>query len=91
MKRLTGIPRQRVATHGDFEASAEVSQAIRSVIIAAPNWYRLSPAQREALQMIAFKIARVLAGNPDHPDHWDDICGYAQLGGRACRRKRGRR
>ncbi|WP_257617167.1 hypothetical protein [Campylobacter pinnipediorum] len=29
--------------------------------------------------MIAHKIARILAGNPNYKDHWDDIAGYATL------------
>ena len=29
--------------------------------------------------MIAHKIGRILAGNPDFKDHWDDIAGYAVL------------
>jgi hypothetical protein len=31
------------------------------------------------LEMIAHKIGRVLAGDPNHADHWDDIAGYARL------------
>jgi hypothetical protein len=27
----------------------------------------------------AHKIGRILAGNPDHKDHWDDIAGYTTL------------
>jgi hypothetical protein len=34
--------------------------------------------------MILHKLARVLSGNPDNADHWDDIGGYARLG-RDCR------
>ena len=39
----------------------------------------LSPDQREALEMIAHKIARILNGDPDYADSWHDIAGYAQL------------
>jgi hypothetical protein len=38
----------------------------------------------EALEMICTKIARILSGNPNDPDHWKDIAGYAELGGEAC-------
>jgi hypothetical protein len=44
------------------------------------NWISLSDGQAEALEMIAGKIARILSGNPDFADHWDDVIGYAQLG-----------
>lgn len=39
----------------------------------------LTPDQREALEMIAHKIGRILNGDPDYADSWRDIAGYAQL------------
>ena len=35
--------------------------------------------QREALEMIAHKIARILNGDPNYADNWIDIAGYATL------------
>jgi len=35
--------------------------------------------QREALDMICHKIARIVNGNPDYADSWTDIAGYATL------------
>jgi hypothetical protein len=35
--------------------------------------------QREALDMIAHKIARIINGDPDYADSWVDIAGYATL------------
>ena len=35
--------------------------------------------QKEALEMIASKIARALSGDSNHLDNWVDIAGYAQL------------
>ena len=29
--------------------------------------------------MFAHKIGRILVGDPNHRDHWDDISGYAVL------------
>ena len=29
--------------------------------------------------MILHKIGRILAGDPNHKDHWVDIAGYANL------------
>lgn len=44
------------------------------------RWNSLLPFQREALDLIATKISRILTGDPFAPDHWDDIAGYAHLG-----------
>jgi len=39
----------------------------------------LNNDQREALEMIAHKIARILNGDPNYADNWIDIAGYATL------------
>ena len=39
----------------------------------------LDPDQREALEMIAHKIARIVNGDPNYADSWVDIAGYATL------------
>jgi hypothetical protein len=41
-------------------------------------------AQIEALDMIALKLSRILSGQANFKDHWDDIAGYAKLGAEAC-------
>lgn len=33
----------------------------------------------EALDMIATKMSRIMAGDPTYRDNWDDIAGYARL------------
>jgi hypothetical protein len=35
--------------------------------------------QKESLHMIAHKIGRIMTGNPDHLDHYQDIEGYSRL------------
>ena len=39
----------------------------------------LKSYQRESLDMIVHKIARILNGDPNHVDSWHDIAGYATL------------
>jgi hypothetical protein len=39
----------------------------------------LAPDQREALEMIVVKIARIINGDPNCADSWRDIEGYARL------------
>ena len=46
---------------------------------ATDRWLNLADDQREALEMIAHKIGRILNGDPDYDDSWVDIAGYAQL------------
>lgn len=39
----------------------------------------LNNIMSESLDMILHKIGRIIAGDPTHADHWDDIAGYAKL------------
>lgn len=71
--------KEREATHGDFPSKARFIQAFKLMMRAAEGYDDLNPAQREALDMIATKIGRILFGQPDFADHWEDIAGYASL------------
>jgi hypothetical protein len=75
----TEILTERAKTHGDFRNTAELGQGAKLIWRSESGWSRLTPTQREALDMIASKIARILCGNPHAADHWVDIQGYAQL------------
>jgi hypothetical protein len=70
---------QRNTTHGDFTDHARITQEIKQVIERQDNYGNLNHCQREALAIIAHKIGRILAGNPNFHDHWHDIAGYATL------------
>lgn len=69
----------RDALYGDFAAVAMIAQTIKAAVATGPSLSRLSPCQREAIAMIATKIARIVTGDPDYTDSWVDIAGYAQL------------
>ena len=76
---------EREKTHGSFDQNATTSQQLKAIFRAQPNYKELCPCHKEALDMIASKIGRILAGQAEFPDHWDDIAGYAHLGSKACR------
>ena len=64
---------QRGTTYGRFEDHAAISQALKTVMYRTPGWAELAPDQREALEMVMHKAARILNGNPDYVDSWHDI------------------
>lgn len=71
---------QREARYGSFRTHALASQDLKTVMQNADGYYvKMAPDQREALEMIQHKIARILNGDPDYIDNWVDIAGYAQL------------
>ena len=70
---------ERHETHGDYTNTAQVSQHLKTTIRNARNWARLSNDKRESLDMIMTKVSRIMSGEPNEPDHWLDIEGYARL------------
>lgn len=72
---------ERGARYGRFIDHADASQELKGVLRGHMNerWQSLAPDQREALEMIAHKLARIVNGDPDYSDSWVDIAGYAKL------------
>jgi len=81
---------ERGKTHGDYSLHARITQHMkqhmRTIYKEFPvsdvpecAFDTLTDAQKESLDMIAHKIGRILAGDPNFRDHWDDIAGYAKL------------
>jgi hypothetical protein len=70
---------ERKQTHGDWGKQSALSAKLKSLFFYSESWGRLTMSQQEALEMIAVKISRIISGNPNHPDHWEDIAGYATL------------
>lgn len=84
---------ERGKTYGNFNENAAISQALKLVMqggvmvvsssckinVPQTNWLKLSPPQREALEMDMHKTARILNGDPNYLDSWVDKIGYIQL------------
>jgi hypothetical protein len=81
MSDLAQTLADRKSVHGEFADHARITQTIKRVIATSPSAraHKLSDIAQEALEMIAHKLGRILAGDPTHKDHWHDIAGYARL------------
>lgn len=84
MTKTEELVAERAKTHGEFWKTAECAQTLVGATHYHPDgpfsgWGALSLVQREALDNIQRKIARILTGDPDHRDAWQDIQGYCQL------------
>ncbi len=86
----TAVLTERGARYGKFTGHAAITQRLKSCMmvhtveredpqIPKRTWDLLEFDQREALEMIAHKIGRILNGDPNYEDSWRDIAGYAQL------------
>lgn len=70
---------ERGSRYGTFKGTADVAQKIKHSIKNSDNWHKLAPDQKEALDLIATKLGRIVNGDPDYVDSWTDIAGYAKL------------
>lgn len=70
---------ERGKRYGDFAGHARISQNIKKAMRYSPNWEDLSDDKKEALEMVAHKIGRILNGDPEYADSWHDIIGYTRL------------
>lgn len=68
----------RQSTHGVFAENTVFMQRMKDHMREQPNWSKMPPHMREALDMLAHKIGRILHGDPNYVDHWDDVAGYAE-------------
>ena len=83
---------ERGNRYGDFTDHARLCQDLKDVMTMfavvrnTPNsvavhspWSELPATHKQALEVIADKIARILSGDPNYADNWHDIQGYAKL------------
>jgi hypothetical protein len=72
---------ERGGRYGAFENHARVAMTFKDQLrleLARLNKV-LASDQMQALDTIFDKIARVVNGDPNYPDNWHDIAGYATL------------
>lgn len=71
---------KRAKEYGEYSKQAGLAQKIKAAIFSTPDLGSgFTPDMAESLDMIATKLSRILCGNPNNPDHWHDIAGYATL------------
>ena len=78
MNDIKEILEEREKNYGSFEKFANIMSDFQSTMAAnrAQSW---KPYQRESMHMIFHKITRIINGDPEYIDSWQDIAGYAQL------------
>ena len=79
MTNVDNVLAERGKRYGDFAIHAVIAQDIQDSFRNSGGWYKLSNVQKQALTVIADKIARILSGDPNYDDNWIDIQGYAKL------------
>ncbi len=77
MSTIEETLKERGSIHGEFSINSAIAQDLKKIV--RDNAQSLSDIQKESLDMIMHKVSRILAGDPNHKDHWHDIAGYATL------------
>lgn len=80
MTEIETVLSERGLRYGNFLRQSQITADLKGLMRAYCQWTEdLAPDQREALEMFATKIARILNGDPNYPDNWRDIQGFAKL------------
>ncbi|EPZ00347.1 DUF6378 domain-containing protein [Mannheimia haemolytica] len=79
MKTTQHILDEREQQHGNYDSFATIYGGLRKV--SDPHAEKLTWPQQIAVEMMLFKIARILNNGANHQDNYQDIAGYAMLGG----------
>ena len=71
--------KERGARYGEFVDHAYVTQSLKVAMACGEKWLDLDNDMKEALEMVAHKIGRIVNGDPNYIDSWTDIIGYTRL------------
>jgi hypothetical protein len=79
MNNIDATLAERGQRYGEFHEHAAIAQNLQDVMRGTVGWGGLKADQKQALTVIADKIARMLNGDSSYVDNWHDIVGYARL------------
>jgi hypothetical protein len=82
----SALSTERGNSYGDFDVMAELSQKLKMEIEEhdRKSSILMTVSQKEAMELILLKIARIAVGDAQHEDSWRDIAGYANLAAERC-------
>ena len=70
---------ERGSRYGSFAAHAAIAQSFKRIAESSRSQSEMTDFEKQALDVIFDKIARMLNGDPHYMDNWHDIQGYAKL------------
>ena len=79
MESIDAILKERGNRYGNYQDFSETSQTLKEFVRTLSGWDRLKSYQKESIDMILHKMARIINGDPDYVDSWRDMEGYAKL------------
>lgn len=79
MHNLTETLAERGSRYRKYAEHARITQQIQYTLQTGKSWQRATDSQKEALEMIAHILGRIVNGDPHYHDSWHDIAEYATL------------
>ena len=79
MKDVTETLGLRENRYGEFRNVSATSQWLKDIMRGGASWNGMEHFMQESLDLIAYKLARIVNGDPFYDDSWHDIGGYAKL------------
>lgn len=79
MKSIDDMIKDKEASHGSFTDTAVFAQELKALLRKGRNWGVLGDESREALELAATKLARILNGHPDEPAHWNGAAAALRI------------
>lgn len=76
---IDAVLAERGSRYGEFDEHARTTQAIKQALASGRSWAGMTDSQKEALEMVAHKMGRIVNGDPAYVDSWTDLIGYARL------------
>ena len=70
---------ERGKAYGSYREVAKTAQELKDTFRTKADWEYLLPEERESIDLICTKLARLLHGGGDKTDTLNDIAGYARL------------
>jgi hypothetical protein len=70
---------ERGETYGPYSRVSKTAQGLKDHFRQDEDWQYLLPQERESIDLICTKLARLLHGGGDKTDTLNDIAGYAKL------------
>ena len=79
MTNVSNTLDERGRRYGNYLEQTAISNKIKEAMQEIPTYWDMETDQKDALEMIAVKMSRIVNGTPDYSDNWLDIAGYATL------------
>lgn len=78
LDKIGDVLATRKSSYGDYADNARVTQAVMDILMTGANSGAMNAMHKEGIHMIVHKLSRIVNGDPDFHDSWDDIGGYAR-------------